>query len=396
MIQGPVHQVSTTGEVNGLAMTTPPLKGMTWDHARAVDPLVACNDALEQDHGVRVEWTARTLLQFGDQHIREFSADHDLMIIDHPHVPDGVADGVLLPFDDLLNAEDLDALARESAGPSLESYRFRDKIWGLAIDGATQVSVYRPDLIDGVPPVWDDVFSDARAGRVLWPHKPVDAFSTFATLSAQRGGPIGSSQSFLDRDTTAEVMDMLLELSAAVPDFCQTANPFEISEALVDSDEYAYAPALYGYTNYSRPGFRERLLAYDDIPSFDGLASGSQLGGAGISVSASSARPELAAAVALSLSSSKYQRGLYTKAGGQPGNLRAWLSPEMNSLTHNFFRNTLRSMERAWVRPRMIGWPDFQYDLSQVIHKALVEKRFGADDWTSMLNIAEAIQEINR
>ena len=377
-------------------MTTPPLKGMTWDHPRATDPLLACNDALAQEHGVRVEWVARSLLQFGDQHIREFSADHDLMIIDHPHVPDGVADGVLVAFDDLLSAEHLDVLARESAGPSHDSYRFRDKIWGLAIDGATQVSVYRPDLVDGVPPFWDDVLADARAGRVVWPHKPVDAFSTFATLSAQKGAPIGGSDEFLDQETTAEVMEMLLELSALVPDFCQTSNPFEISEALVDSDEFAYAPALYGYTNYSRSGFRARVLAYDDIPSFDGLASGSQLGGAGISVSASSARPELAAAVAFSLASSDYQRGTYTKAGGQPGNLRAWLSPEMNSLTHNFFRNTLRSMERAWVRPRMVGWPDFQYDLSQVIHKALVNQRFGREDWSSMRSIVEVIQEANQ
>ena len=313
-------------------MSTPPLKGMTWDHPRAADPLLVCNDAIEHEHGVRVEWVARTLLEFGDQHIREFSADHDLMIIDHPHVPDGVADGVLVAFDDLLSVEDLDVLARESAGPSFESYRFRGKTWGLAIDGATQVSVYRPDLIDGVPPFWDDVIADARAGKVVWPHKPVDAFSTFATLSAQRGAPIGSSEAFLDPDTTAQVMEMLLELSASVPDFCQTSNPFEISEALVDSDDYAYAPALYGYTNYSRPGFRARVLAYDDIPSFDGLASGSQLGAAGISVSASSARPELAAAVALSLSSSRYQRGLYTTAGGQPGNLRACFPHEMNWL----------------------------------------------------------------
>lgn len=377
-------------------MTNPPLKGMTWDHPRAVDPLVACTEVLEAELNVTVEWAARTLLQFGDQHIREFAAHHDVMIIDHPHVPDGVADGVLLAMDDLLEAEALERLALESAGPSHESYRFRGKIWALAIDGATQVSVYRPDLIDGVPPFWDDVFADAEAGRVLWPHKPVDAFSTFATLSAQMGKHIGASALFIDEGTTLRVMDMLIRLAAAVPDFCATSNPFEISEALVEADNYAYAPALYGYTNYSRPGFRQRVLSYDDIPSFDGLASGSQLGGAGIAVSASSARPELAAQVALLLSSANLQRGLYTRAGGQPGNLRAWLSPEMNGLTHHFFRNTLRSMERAWVRPRMIGWPDFQYDTSQVIHQALVAKRFDVDDWHRMVHIAETLQEKNQ
>lgn len=383
-------------QVNGYQMTTPPLKGMTWDHPRAVDPLIACNAVLDSALGVSVEWTARTLLQFGDQHIREFASAHDVMIIDYPHVPDGAADGVLLALDDLIAPDDLGRLARESVGPSHESYRFNGNIWALAIDGATQVSVYRPDLIDGVPPFWDDVFDDAKAGRVLWPHKPVDAFSTFATLSAQLGHPIGQNHAILHEGTTFEVMEMLLRLSAAVPDFCATANPFEISEALVDGAEYAYAAALYGYTNYSRPGFRSRILAYDDIPSFDGLASGSQLGGAGIAVSASSARPELAAAVALTLSSASLQRGLYTTAGGQPGNLRAWLSPEMNSLTHNFFRNTLRSMERAWVRPRMVGWPDFQYDTAQVIHQALVAKHFGSQEWESMISIAEKLTETSQ
>lgn len=377
-------------------MTNPPLKGMTWDHSRAIDPLVACNEILETQLGVGVEWTARTLLQFGDQHIREFAAHHDLMIIDHPHVPDGVADGALRAMDDLVSTTNLERLALESAGPSHESYRFQGKIWALAIDGATQVSVYRPELIDGVPPFWDDVFADAKAGRVLWPHKPVDAFSTFATLSAQLGHPIGASDTFIAEGASFEVMDMLIGLASAVPDFCATSNPFEISEALVETNDYAYAPALYGYTNYSRSGFRARVLAYDDIPSFDGLASGSQLGGAGIAVSASSTRPELAAQVALELSSASLQRGLYTISGGQPGNLRAWLSPEMNALTHNFFRNTLRSMERAWVRPRMIGWPDFQYDTSQIIHHALVAKQFGRDDWQHMLRITETLQEKNR
>ncbi len=368
------------------------LRGMTWDHPRGFESLNACNDLVEQKFGFTVEWQARSLLQFGDQHVREFSKDFDLMVIDHPHVPDAVADGTLLAFDDFLDADLMAELEIESAGPSHESYRYEGKIWGLALDAATQVSVYRPDLIDGTPPFWADVFSDARKGRVLWPHKPVDAFSTFATLSAQLGGPIAADE-FLDEKVSKQAMEMLLELASLVPDFCASSNPFEISERLIETDDYWYATPLYGYTNYSRVGFRSKILVYDDIPSFDGSASGSQLGGAGISVSSYTQRPDDSMAVAHYLASAEVQNGPYTERHGQPGNLRAWLSPAMNRATNQFFRNTLRSIERSWVRPRMVGWPDFQFDLSQVIHGALVKGSFVDADWDDMLRIRDSLLE---
>lgn len=368
------------------------LRGMTWDHPRGLESLVACNDLVEQEFGFTIDWQARSLLQFGDQHVREFARDFDLMVIDHPHVPDAVADEALLAFDDFLSAKELDELELESAGPSHESYRYEGKIWGLALDAATQVSVYRPDLIDGPPPFWADVFSDARKGKVLWPHKPVDAFSTFATLSAQLGGPIGADE-FLDEMVSKQAMEILLELASLVPEFCATSNPFEISERLIETDDYCYATPLYGYTNYSRAGFRSKILVYDDLPSFDGKASGSQLGGAGISVSSYTQRPEDSMAVARFLASAEVQNGPYSERHGQPGNLRAWLSPAMNLATNQFFRNTLRSIERSWVRPRMVGWPDFQFDLSQVIHKSLLRGSFAQSDWDDMLRIRDSLLE---
>jgi len=120
------------------------LTGMTWDHPRGFESVVACNDLIKAEFGVTVEWSARSLLQFGDQHVREFAEGRDLMVIDHPHVPDAVVDGAVIAMDDLVDQDTLERLARESAGPSHESYRFRGKIWALAIDAATQVSVYRP------------------------------------------------------------------------------------------------------------------------------------------------------------------------------------------------------------------------------------------------------------
>lgn len=357
------------------------LRGMTWGHPRGLESVVACNTLVRERFGVTIDWTARSLLQFGDQHVREFAEAHDLMVIDHPHVPDGVADGTLVAMEDVLSRDQLEVLERESVGPSHESYRFEGRTWALALDAATQVSVYRPDLVDGVPLFWDDIMADAKRGKVLWPYKPVDAFSTFATLSAQMGTAIGSVPDFVSHATTQSVLDFMIEFAASVPKSCHASNPFEIAERLIESNDYWYAAPLYGYTNYSRKDFRTAVLAYDDVPSFDGTATGSQLGGAGISVSAFSQNRQLAGEIAAYLASAEVQNGPYTEHHGQPGNIRAWLSPRMNGLTHNFFRNTLRSTEGAWVRPRLVGWPDFQFDASQVIHRVLMNKRFGSEDW---------------
>jgi multiple sugar transport system substrate-binding protein len=231
---------------------------------------------------------------------------------------------------------------------------------------------------------------------VLWPWKPVDAFSTFATLLAQLGSPLGVPGLFLNRAAAAEAIEFMIRLAEVVPDWCATANPIDVAEALVASEEYSVAVALFGYTNYSRPGFRSSVLAYDDIPSFDGQSSGSTLGGAGVAVSATTAHPELAIATAATLAGAEAQSGAYTLGGGQPGNLRAWRTESLGELTHGFFRNTLRTLERAWVRPRVLGWPDLQFALSHLVRDAVAAKRvddqlFNALERLPQTHLREAI-----
>ena len=368
------------------------MRGMTWDHPRGVDGLRACDALLLRRHGVAVEWEARSLLAFGDQHVADFAQDFDLMVIDHPHVPDAAAAGALLPLDSLPQLADLE---RESVGRSHESYRYHGTQWALGVDAAAQVSAFRPDRIDGAPVFWSDVLELARTGVVLWPYKPVDAFSTFATLMAQRGAPLAEPDRFVDRGVAGEVLDFMIELAAVVPAWCADANPIDVAEALVGSsdhdDEYHVGVALFGYTNYSRPGFRQQLLAYDDLPSFDGRSEGSTLGGAGIAVSATTRHPELASAVAATLAGAEAQLGPYTAGGGQPGNLRAWRSDTDNAATRGFFRNTLRTLERAWVRPRVLGWPDVQFALSHVVRDAILAGR--VDD--TVLDAIEQLPELH-
>ena len=361
-------------------MTIQKLKGMTWDHPRGLDCLVNSDGLLQQQLGVTVDWSARSLLAFGDQHISEFYSDHDLMIIDHPHVPDAVHANAVIALEDVASPSDLELLAKTSVGASHDSYIYQGKHWALAIDTAAQVSAYRPDKTSQGLVFWDEVLDAGREGLVLWPHKPVDAFSTFATLMAQKNHALCSTDQYIDKAAAAEVLTFMIELASVVPAQCLTMNPIEAAEYLVTTEREHYSICMYGYTNYSRDGFRTRPIVYDDVPSFDGLASGSQLGGAGIAISSASKNVELAAKVAILLSLPEIQSTTYVEACGQPGNLAAWKAPHANAITRNFFNNTLRTLERAWVRPRFLGWPDVQYQSSLVIHKILKEKNFSSKD----------------
>jgi multiple sugar transport system substrate-binding protein len=51
---------------------------------------------------------------------------------------------------------------------------------------------------------------------------------------------------------------------------------------------------------------------------------------------------------------------MYTMNGGQPGHRSAWLCPKNNSITHQYFFNTLPALDRAYVRPRYPGYLHFQ------------------------------------
>jgi multiple sugar transport system substrate-binding protein len=352
------------------------LKGMTWDHPRALDSLVASNDLLKSSLGISISWDARSLLAFGDQHISEFYEEYDLMIIDHPHVPDAVHAGAVLPFEELLSADELAILARTSVGPSHDSYLYQGKHWALAIDTAAQVSAFRPDMSDASPVFWSDVLELAKTGKLLWPYKPVDAYSTFATLMAQKGAPLAVSNLFIKEDTALEVLSMMVELAALVPDFCSKSNPIDIAEELSSGDTYSHGICLYGYSNYSHTGFRKHSLIYEDIPSFDGLASGSQIGGAGIAISSTTSNPVAASQASLMLCLPEIQSTTYGLSGGQPGNLIAWKNHRLNEVTAGFYSNTLRTLERSWVRPRLLGWPDVQFQISLVIQKVLLESKF--------------------
>ena len=126
------------------------------------------------------------------------------------------------------------------------------------------------------------------------------------------------------------------------------------------NEQYAYCPLLYGYTNYARPGFADRLVRFSDAPALGNTGpSGTQLGGTGIAVSAQTKHPDMATKYAYWIAGASCQRTLFFDAGGQPGNAAAWDDDHCNQAANNYFRDTRATHDSAWIRPSDDGYLDF-------------------------------------
>lgn len=367
------------------------LRGITWDHPRglgSVEAAGAAYAAVQPD--VEVRWEARSLQSFADQSLTDLTAEYDLLVIDHPHIPLAHRDELLLTLEGRGHDADLDVQAARSVGRSHESYAVDGHQYALAVDAATQVAVHRPDLLPEPPRTWDAVLELAREGRVLWPAKPVDAISSFLTLSANLGSPVGSRPGvFVDPAVGSEVLGRLHRLAELVPEDCLDENPIQTAERLAGADTWSYAPLAYGYTNYGRAGFRRHRLAYVDMPRGEGGLVGSNLGGAGIAVSARCRHAEQAVAHAFWLASDDVQRGVYFDGGGQPGNAAAWDDDRLDDLTLGFFSGTRATLEAAGVRPRTTGWLDVQEQAGNLVNAAL---RGEMDDRACLSRVQEVYE----
>ncbi len=348
------------------------LRGMTWEHARGYDCMVSASEMYAKTAGVVVDWQYRSLQSFADAPLEELSRHFDLLVIDHPHIPLAASQGALARLDGAGFDEELSRLAAQSAGASHSSYEYGGHQYGLASDAATQVAVRRPDLLRDAPDDWEAVMRLAKQGKVLWAAKPIDSYSSLITIAANNGAPaFATPGTFLRPDDGFEALDRMHELAALVPEFCFEANPIDVAEAMCRSDEWCYSPLAFGYTNYSRRGYRDVRLAYSDIPAGREGVRGSLLGGAGIAVSSYSSYADEARAFAFWVSSADTQNGVYFRSGGQPGNSSAWDNEELNSQTLDFFKGTRSTMEGAYMRPRLPAYVAFQDTVSPWVTQAL-------------------------
>ncbi|GKX33586.1 MAG: ABC transporter substrate-binding protein [Rhizobiaceae bacterium MnEN-MB40S] len=355
-------------------MTTQ-LKGMTWSHPRGYDPMVACSRLWKERTGVEIDWDKRSLQDFESFPVEELARTYDLIVIDHPHVGEITAQSCLTPLDIAGREKERGALADGSVGGSYPSYTWQGRQWAFPIDAAAQVMAWRPDLIAEAPRSFDEVIALAGQGRVLIPMRPPHCLMTFYTLAANLGTPCATQGpgALIDRDAGEAVYDLIAKLMRHVPVACYEMDPIAVSESMSAGDEIACAPLIYGYVNYGIDGFRERRLAFADIPSAgDSGPVGSALGGTGIAVSAFSDHVSEAVDFAYWIASDEIQRGPFAGAGGQPGHAAGWEDDAVNAATNDFYRNTRQTLESAWVRPRHSGYMPFQQQASDRLNAGLI------------------------
>ena len=369
------------------------LKGMAWDHPRGYDPMIATARAFEASSPqTRISWEKRSLQAFEHFPVEQLADEYDLIVIDHPHAGVVAGEGYLVALDELGSESALEILAAQAIDGSHESYRYGGHQWALAIDAAAQVSAYHPDLSSEIPSHWSEVIDLAKTGRVLWPLTSVHALMSFFTLAANQGTPCAETANQLIRATDGRtVLEAMRAVSEHVPLECLSMDPIEALDLMSTGDSYLYCPLVYGYSNYARYGFRERLIKFANIPSLGGGGPrGSTLGGTGIAVSAMSSMIGQAVDYAFWIASADCQKGLYYRAGGQPANIEAWNDEAVNKASHNFFRDTQETLQRAWLRPRYDGYLSFQEEGGHIVN-AFLANHTGVEE--TLKRLEDAYQE---
>lgn len=356
------------------------LRGITWNHTRGYVPMVATAQRFsELCPDIEVRWEKRSLQQFADWPIQKLAEHYDLLVIDHPFSGYAAAQDVLLPLDSVLPAPFLAGQAANSVGASHASYDYGGHQWALAIDAATPVCGFRPDLLDragAVPPrTWEELEELAGRGLVVVPAIGIDSLMNFYMLCGALGEePFRSVDAVVSAPTGLRALRMLASLVHRCDPACLRRNPIATWDYLAsDQTVAALCPFAYGYSNYARPGYAAHPLDFGPlIRTAQDQPFSSTLGGAGLAISARCARVEAAAAYCLYTASPDCQRTLYFDSGGQPGHRQAWLDAEVNRRCRGYFARTLETLDQAWLRPRYSGYLHFQDTASIVVHRFLL------------------------
>lgn len=374
------------------------LHGITWNHTRGYLPMVATAQRFSELHpNVAIRWEKRSLQEFADVGLDQLVGRFDLLVIDHPAIGMAAENSLIFPLDRHLQTEFLADQAAHSAGKSHESYSFDGHQWALAIDAATPVSGWRPDLLHNagvsVPATWSELLDVARRGLVAIPGIPIDTLMHFYMMCTGLGEPpFLRSGELISSGVGLQALEMLRELADLVSPECAHRNPIATWQHLATSDFVAICPFAYGYSNYCRYGYTDHPLEMGGLIRIDDHARyRSTLGGAGLAISSRCRRISTAVEYCQFVASPECQAGLYFQSGGQPGHRAAWLDDETNRASHNFFRNTLTTLDEAWLRPRWNGYLEFQDTAAGLAHQYVwggkdVDVAFTLDEMSERLS----------
>ena len=376
------------------------LKGIAWDHPRGYEPLRATSAAFAKMHpSARIDWDIRSLKEFGDMPIEDLIETYDIITIDHPYMGQAHANNLLVPLEDYISKDVLKKLKSESVGPSFDSYFFNAHQYALPVDAAALVSVSRKDVMEGygleAPKTRSalfDFYKQLPKGRkAAWALCATDLWCAFLTLCSQDAGRNFIKNKTIDATLGTQVLEELKRhLDEIHPDSIHW-NPIQILDRMAADDEIIYCPFLFGYTNYSRKGYAKHIVDFGNSPVNPKTDVSTILGGVGLCISSQCKYKELASAYISYVADAETQNGIYTKNGGQPGNLKAWQSKTNNALCHNFFSNTMETMEKAYVRPQHKGWNALQEQGADVLHDGLLRNTPSANIMSHLNQLYESI-----
>ncbi|MDO6761315.1 extracellular solute-binding protein [Tamlana sp. 2_MG-2023] len=342
------------------------LKGITWDHSRGFTSAVATAQRFhELNPHVEITWEKRSLQAFADEPIDQLAKRYDLLIIDHPWAGFAARTGVIIPLNEHLPKAFLDNQAANSVGKSHESYCFDGYQSALAIDAATPVAASRPDLLEKIgketPKTWEDLMDLAKKGLVAIPGIPQDTLMSFYMICSTLGEDVALTKNyFVSEKIGLKALEILGELGKHIDPSCYDMNPIKVYEAMTRTDKFAYSPFAYGYTNYSKRGYANHILKFHDTVTLEGQHLITTLGGTGLAISSSSENKDIALQYAEYTASPEVQKTVFFDYGGQPGHREAWLDTTNNFVSLDYFKDTLPTLDRAFLRPRYHGHMYFQ------------------------------------
>jgi multiple sugar transport system substrate-binding protein len=230
---------------------------------------------------------------------------------------------------------------------------------------------------------------------VMFPAIPIDSLMNFYMLCQALNAELFLSPGqVVSHEIGYQALQLLWELVQKCSPACRSHNPITVYETMSTTNEIVYCPFAYGYSNYARAGYSRRSLTFGDLVTFhQGEPLRTTLGGTGLAVSARTKRAEEAFAFARFVADPSCQRGLYALNGGQPGHRSAWLDDELNRLTQGFFKDTLSTLDRAYLRPRYDGYLEFQDRAGHVVCDFIHR---GGDPATTLTQLDQIYQQSRR
>jgi len=344
------------------------ISGLTWDHPRGFNAL---NEAarLHGSDQPLIRWHKQPLEGFESAPISSLAAKYDLVVLDHPHVGEAVAENCLIPIDELFAADHIDAWRAQTIGPALSSYHFDGNLWALPLDVATQLVVRRADVFGFAPAEWDEVTEMAArrpvALSVAGPHAILSLFSL-----AGSWGFVPGEDAMLPDSIIARALELMAQWYERRPKGSEMLNPIAMSEIMAASDDIALVPLMFGYVNYARPVAPGKPLAFSDTPRQDD-GYGGILGGTGVGFSRRKSPGDDILDHVVWLMDEDTQTRFMPHHDGQPSARAAWEDEQVNADWGGFYEAAADTARSALLRPRFDGYVAFQAAASATIRDAL-------------------------